>query len=73
MKCMVQIAMVYRRISWYSSPLVSTKGIGYLLRSAKADRNEMYGSDSDGVNGELASIHRLWFQQWQGKVFFAIS
>jgi len=43
--------------------LFSTKSIGvFFLRSAKADRDEMDGSDSDGFIGELGCIHRFWFQ-----------
>jgi len=41
---------------------------GSFLRLAKANRNEMDGADSDGVIGELAGIHRFWFQPkaWRG-------
>jgi len=74
MKCMVQIAMVLMA----SSPVFIAFGFnqrhrGIFLRSAKADRDEMDGADSDGFIGELAGIQRLWFQSMHGEVFVAIS
>jgi len=62
MKWMVQIAIVLL-MSWLVFIAFGfNQRQGILMRSGKADRDEMDGADSDGFIDELAGIHRLWFQ-----------